>query len=196
MKYYIIYKPFNMLSQFNAHEGKASLCQLASFEKDVYPVGRLDADSEGLLILTNDKQLNHRLLNPEFGHSRTYLVQVDGSVTPEALDKLRKGVTITVNGKPYQTIPAKAVGIEEEPNLPDREPPIRYRKLIPTSWVELTLNEGKNRQVRKMTAAVGFPTLRLVRIAIEAIKLDKMKPGDVKELTKKEVYAKIFGESF
>jgi len=192
MKYYIIYKPFNMLSQFSAQEGKATLGKLASFEKDVYPVGRLDADSEGLLILTNDAQMNHRLLNPKFRHSRTYLIQVDGSVTREALDKLCKGVTITVDGKPYQTIPAKAIEIKEEPDLPDRVPPVRYRKSIPTSWVELTLNEGKNRQVRKMTAAVGFPTLRLVRIAIEGIKLDNMKPGDVRELTKQEVYAQIF----
>jgi len=183
-----------MLSQFSTQEGKATLGQLASFEKDVYPVGRLDADSEGLLILTNDKQLNHRLLNPEFGHSRTYLVQVDGCVTTEALDKLCKGVSITINGKQYQTIPAKAVEIKEEPDLPDRVPPVRYRKSIPTSWVELTLNEGKNRQVRKMTAAVGFPTLRLVRIAIEGIKLNNMKPGDVLELTEKEIYAKIFRE--
>lgn len=183
-----------MLSQFSTQGSKATLGELASFEKDVYPVGRLDADSEGLLILTNDTQLNHRLLNPKFGHSRTYLVQVDGSVTHEALDKLCKGVIITVAGKPYQTIPAKAVEIKEVPPLPDRVPPIRYRKSIPTSWVELTLNEGKNRQVRKMTAAAGFPTLRLVRTAIEDIKLYNMKPGEVRELTKKEVYAKIFRE--
>ncbi|MFH0976924.1 MAG: pseudouridine synthase [Spirochaetota bacterium] len=195
MKYYIIYKPFNMLSQFSAKGSKATLGQLASFEKDVYPVGRLDADSEGLLILTNDTELNHRLLNPKFGHSRTYLVQVDGTVTPEALGKLCKGVTITINGKPYHTIPAKAAEIKEEPELPDRVPPIRYRKSIPTSWLELTLNEGKNRQVRKMTAAVGFPTLRLVRTAIEGVKLGNMRSGEVRELTKKEVYAKIFGEN-
>ena len=137
----------------------------------MYPVGRLDADSEGLLILTNDKQLNHRLLNPEFRHSRTYLAQVDGAVTGEALDKLRRGVTITVNGRPYKTRPAKAETPEQEPVLPERVPPIRYRKSIPTSWIKLTLSEGKNRQVRKMTAAAGFPTLRLVRVAIEGILL-------------------------
>jgi 23S rRNA pseudouridine2457 synthase len=194
LKYYIIYKPFNMLSQFSTQSGKATLGQLASFEKDIYPVGRLDADSEGLLILTNDKQLNHRLLNPEFRHSRTYLVQVDSSITREALDKLCNGVTIIINRKPYRTIPAKAAEIKKEPDLPERVPPIRYRKTIPTSWVEITLNEGKNRQVRKMTAAVGFPTLRLVRIAIEGIRLDNMNPGDVRELTRNDVYSRIFGE--
>ncbi|MDP4207694.1 MAG: pseudouridine synthase [Bacteroidota bacterium] len=192
-QYFIIYKPFGMLSQFTAEGDKATLAQLGQFPPDVYPVGRLDADSEGLLILTNDKELNHRLLNPKFRHKRTYLAQVDGAVTPEAIEKLCKGVTITVDGRPYATLPAQAKALTAEPGLPERIPPIRYRKSIPTSWVELTLHEGKNRQVRKMTASVGFPTLRLVRVAIEGIQLGGMQPGEVRELYHEKIYRLLFG---
>ncbi len=181
-----------MLSQFSPDGDKPTLADLGNFPKDVYPVGRLDADSEGLLILTNDTELNHRLLNPKFKHQRTYLAQVDGLITPEAIDKLCKGVTITVDGKPHHTLPAKAKVWKEQPCLPERVPPIRVRKNIPTSWIELTLHEGKNRQVRKMTAAVGFPTLRLVRIAIEDIKLGQMKPGEVLELEKDMIFNLLF----
>ena len=156
------------------------------FPGDVYPVGRLDADSEGLLLLTNDKQLNHRLLNPKFHHHRTYYVQVEGELTDEACQKLAEGVTISVDGKPYRTLPADARSVDE-PTLPVRTPPIRYRASIPTSWLAISLHEGKNRQVRKMTAAVGFPTLRLVRWAIESLTADGMVPGDVRELTRAEV---------
>ena len=181
-----------MLSQFSGEGDKPTLALLGSFSKDVYPVGRLDADSEGLLILTNDKELNHRLLNPKFKHLRTYLAQVDGSATSQAIVDLNKGVTITVDGKPYQTLPAKAKILQIDPAVPERVPPIRYRKNIPTSWIELTLHEGKNRQVRKMTAAVGFPTLRLIRIAIEGIKLGKLQPGDVLEMSKEQMYQLLF----
>lgn len=187
-KYYIIYKPYGMLCQFTSGENKPVLGDLYSFPKDVYAVGRLDADSEGLLLLTNDTTLNHRLLNPKFRHERTYWVQVDGDITPEAVVNLAKGVTITVDGKPYQTLPLQAQKLELAPLLPDRNPPIRFRKNIPTSWVELTLHEGKNRQVRKMTAAVGFPTLRLVRAAIEGFKIEQMQPGEVKQLSKELTY--------
>jgi 23S rRNA pseudouridine2457 synthase len=180
-KYFIIYKPFGMLSQFSKEGDKPTLADLGNFPKDVYPVGRLDSDSEGLLILTNDKELNHRLLNPKFKHQRTYLAQVDGQVTPVAIEKLCSGVIITVDGKPHYTLPAKAVLLNQAPDLPERTPPVRFRKSIPTSWIELTLHEGKNRQVRKMTASVGFPTLRLVRIAIEDLMLGELKPGEVKE---------------
>ena len=151
----------------------------------MYPVGRLDADSEGLLLLTNDKQLNHRLLNPKFRHSRTYYVQVDGALTAEATEQLAAGVTISVEGKPYHTLPASAQ-ILPEPELPARYPPIRYRANIPTSWLSINLHEGKNRQVRKMTASVGFPTLRLVRWAIETFTAEGMQPGDVRELSRAE----------
>ena len=195
MNYFLIYKPFGMLSQFSTDGDKPTLAALGNFPKDVYPVGRLDADSEGLLILTSDTELNHRLLNPKFKHQRTYLAQVDGRATSEAIDKLCKGVAITVEGKPYQTLPAKARLLENDPIVPDRVPPVRYRKNIPTSWIELTLHEGKNRQVRKMTAAAGFPTLRLIRVAIEDIKIGSMKPADVVELGKEEIYQLLFGKS-
>jgi len=193
-KYYIINKPFGMLSQFSSEGDKPILANLGGFPKDVYPVGRLDADSEGLLILTNDKELNHRLLNPKFKHQRTYLSQVEGSATIEALAKLSQGVNITIDGKPYQTLPAKANLLKNVPAFPERIPPVRFRKNIPTSWIELTLHEGKNRQVRKMTAAVGFPTLRLIRIAIEGIKLKSMQPGDFVELEKDEIYQLLFNK--
>ena len=176
-----------MLSQFSREGDKLTLADLAfQFPSDVYPVGRLDADSEGLLLLTNDKQLNHRLLNPKFRHNRTYYVQVDGQLTIEATEQLAAGVTISVDGKQYRTLPANA-HILPEPALPDRNPPIRYRAAIPTSWLAINLHEGKNRQVRKMTAAAGFPTLRLVRWSIETLTADGMQPGDVRELSREEV---------
>ncbi|GAA4470025.1 pseudouridine synthase [Nibrella saemangeumensis] len=181
-RYFLIYKPYLMLSQFSKEGDKPTLADLDfPFEKDIYPVGRLDSDSEGLLLLTNDKQLNHRLLNPKFRHQRTYYVQVDGQITDEAIRQLSQGVTIAVDGKPYATLPAQVLAIPE-PVLPERNPPIRYRANIPTSWVAITLQEGKNRQVRKMTAAVGFPTLRLVRWAIEKLTAEGMQPGEVREL--------------
>ncbi|WP_080058124.1 pseudouridine synthase [Spirosoma aerolatum] len=185
--YYLIYKPYLMLSQFSREGDKPTLADLDfDFPKDVYPVGRLDADSEGLLLLTSDKQLNHRLLNPKFRHHRTYYVQVEGALTEQACSQLAKGVTISVDGKPYHTLPATAQ-IIPEPALPERNPPIRYRASIPTSWLSISLHEGKNRQVRKMTASVGFPTLRLARWAIESLTADGMKSGEVRELSRVEV---------
>ena len=171
-----------MLSQFSGEGDKVTLADLdAEFPADVYPVGRLDADSEGLLLLTSDKQLNHRLLNPKFRHRRTYYVQVEGMLTEEACRQLSEGVTISVDGKPYHTLPADA-RLLPEPLLPERTPPIRFRASIPTSWLAISLHEGKNRQVRRMTAAVGFPTLRLVRWAIEDLTAENMTPGQVREL--------------
>ncbi|GAB3893657.1 pseudouridine synthase [Spirosoma agri] len=185
--YYLIYKPYLMLSQFSREGGKPTLADLDyEFPKDVYPVGRLDADSEGLLLLTSDKQLNHRLLNPKFRHNRTYYVQVEGELTNGACRQLSEGVTISVDGKAYHTLPAEARTLIE-PRLPERNPPIRYRASIPTSWLLIALHEGKNRQVRRMTAAVGFPTLRLVRWAIEGLTAEAMLPGQVKELSHSEV---------
>jgi 23S rRNA pseudouridine2457 synthase len=192
MRYIIIYKPYGMLSQFSAEGEKSTLAQLGDFPKDVYPVGRLDSDSEGLLILTNDKTLNQLLLNPRHRHWRTYWAQVDGAITAEAVSNLCKGVDITVDGKTHHTLPAKARALASEPALPERYPPIRYRKNIPTSWVELSLFEGKNRQVRKMTAAVGFPTLRLVRVSIEGITLGAMQPGDIVELSADKIHKLLF----
>ncbi|GAB3997156.1 pseudouridine synthase [Spirosoma daeguense] len=185
--YFLIYKPYLMLSQFSREGDKPTLADLDyDFPKDVYPVGRLDADSEGLLLLSSDKQLNHRLLNPKFRHSRTYYVQVDGALTEEACRQLSDGVTISVDGKPYHSLPALAKVIDE-PILPERNPPIRYRASVPTSWLSISLHEGKNRQVRKMTAAVGFPTLRLVRWSIENLTAENMISGQIRELSKAEV---------
>ncbi len=182
-----------MLSQFTKEGDHKTLADLDfNFPKDVYPVGRLDADSEGLLLLTNDKSINHKLLDPKFKHNRTYLVEVEGLFTEEAKKKLEKGVTISVNGKEYKTLPCNValhplpLG-EGQGEVYPRNPPIRFRKNIPTSLIKISLHEGKNRQVRKMTAAVGFPTLRLIRIAIEKISLGEMKPGEVREIKKEEI---------
>ncbi|MFN6946892.1 MAG: pseudouridine synthase [Cytophagaceae bacterium] len=183
-KYYKIYKPYGMLSQFTGGHGQAVLGELHSFPKDIYPVGRLDSDSEGLLLLTNDKRINNLLLDPKNGHKRTYWSQVEGIATEEAVKILENGVTISIEGKEYHTKPAKTKLISEPKNLPERKPPVRFRLNKPTSWIELTLTEGKNRQVRRMTAKAGFPTLRLLRVSIEGIKLDKMQPGDVQEMDK------------
>ena len=185
--YFLVYKPYLMLSQFSREGDKPTLADLPfDFPSDVYPVGRLDADSEGLLLLTNDKQLNHRLLNPKFRHDRTYYVQVEGAVTSEACQRLAEGVTISVDGKSYHTLPASIQRIDE-PTLPERTPPIRYRASIPTSWLSISLHEGKNRQVRRMTAAVGFPTLRLVRWAIENLTAEHMVAGQIRELSRAAV---------
>lgn len=188
LKYFIIYKPYGVLCQFKKEGEKKVLGDLFSFPKDVYPIGRLDEDSEGLLLLSNDKKLNHLLLNPLYKHKRTYLVQVEGIIAEESKKELEQGVQIKLNKKNYSTLPA-AVNIISEPiNLPKRIPPIRFRKTIPTSWLKLTLCEGKNRQVRRMMATVGFPALRLIRIGIENLSINDMKPGEVKELNRIDIY--------
>jgi 23S rRNA pseudouridine2457 synthase len=192
LRYHIIYKPFQVLSQFTSADGKQSLKDFFKVANDVYPVGRLDYDSEGLLILTNDHQLNHRLLNPAFAHEREYWVQVDNDIDQHALDQLQSGVSINVDGKMYQTKPCKAKKINPPDRLPERNPPIRFRKNIPTSWISLTLYEGKNRQVRKMTAKVGYPTLRLIRYRIAEITLGTLLPGEMVTLDKEAVYKKLF----
>jgi len=150
-------------------------------------VGRLDKDSEGLLLITDDKPLNNYLLNPIFGHKRTYLAQVEGIPDAEALLGLASGVEITVDGKPYHTKKAEAK-MAENVQLPERDPPIRYRKNVPDSWLKLSLTEGKNRQVRKMTAAVGFPTLRLVRWSMEGLTIEGYEVGEVREFSQQEIY--------
>ncbi|HTN47356.1 MAG TPA: pseudouridine synthase [Flavipsychrobacter sp.] len=188
LHYFIFYKPHEVLSQFSREGDKKTLADFFhSLSKDVYPVGRLDYDSEGLLFLTNDKQVTHRLLEPKHQHARTYYVQVEGAITGEAIRELENGVNISVNGKPYLTAKAVANILPQEPRLPERNPPIRFRKNIPTSWLALTITEGKNRQVRKMTAAVGFPTLRLVRYSIGNIDIAGMESGDIRELDAEEV---------
>lgn len=162
------------------------LGDLFEFPKDVYPVGRLDKDSEGLLLLTNDNFFKTKLLNPEQEHYKTYWVQVEGSISEEAIKKLSEGlIEIKHQGKSHRVKKAK-VKIISDPDLPERDPPIRFRKNVPTSWIEINLSEGKNRQVRKMTAAAGFPTLRLVRVKIGALSILGKKPGFVAKLTNME----------
>ena len=190
--YCIIYKPFNVLSQFTSQEGKQVLKDFFDVPPDVYAVGRLDYDSEGLLILTNDKKLNHALLNPAQQHQREYWVQVDGSVTSKAITELQSGVVISIDGKKYTTKKCTASIFETAPAVPERNPPVRFRKNIPTSWIKIILTEGKNRQVRKMTAAVGFPTLRLIRHRIENCSLQEMMPGEMRVFSRQEMYQLLF----
>ncbi len=177
-KYIIFYKPYGVLSQFTQDTPTQMTLKDYIDVPNVYPVGRLDWDSEGLMLLTNNGKLQHRLANPKFGHERTYWVQVERIPDEMALDKLRTGVQV----QDYRTKPTLVQLLPEEP-LPERNPPIRFRKNIPTAWLEMTLTEGKNRQVRRMTAAVGFPTLRLVRVKIAHLKLDNLQPGEWRDLT-------------
>ena len=183
LQYFILYKPYGVLCQFSDTQGRPTLSSLGKFPKDVYPVGRLDFDSEGLVLLTNDNELKHRLLEPKFKHPRTYLAQVERIPDENALDKLRNGILI----EDKKTLPAQIKLLKEEPDIPPRSVPIRYRKNVPTSWIELTLFEGRNRQVRKMTAAVGHPTLRLVRIKIDNISIGNLQPGEFKGLSQTEL---------
>ena len=185
-RYFVIYKPFGILSQFSGDHG---IKEIGDFPPDVYPVGRLDKDSEGLLLITNDKPLNHYLLQPEFQHSRTYFVHVEGIPSMEVLENLEDGVDINLDGKTYRTKKAHASFFYEAPDLPDRNPPIRFRKNIPDSWIKLSLVEGKNRQVRKMTAAVGFPTLRLVRWSVEDLTIEGYAVGEIREYERDDIYA-------
>lgn len=179
-RYFLIYKPFGMLSQFTATEGKRGLGELFPFPKDVYPLGRLDEDSEGLLLLTNDPKQNARLLGEAV--EKEYWVQVEGQPSLQDLFPLTIGVELKHKKTRYKTLPAQLRIFSEAPEVPPRNPPIRYRANIPDTWLSVTISEGKNRQVRKMTAHVGFPTLRLVRWRIDKWDISGMQPGDVKEL--------------
>ena len=182
-RYIIFHKPYGVLSQFTQESPKHITLKEYIDVPDVYAVGRLDWDSEGLLLLTNDGQLQHRLAHPRFGHQRTYWAQVERIPDVDTIHQLQSGVEI----QDYRTRPAQVRLLLEEPSVVQRIPPIRFRKNIPTAWLEMTLTEGKNRQVRRMTAAVGFPTLRLIRISIGNIQLDDLSPGQWRELTPLEV---------
>jgi 23S rRNA pseudouridine2457 synthase len=168
------HKPFGVLSQFTP-DGSANRT-LAEFglPKGVYPIGRLDADSEGLLLLSDQPEWNARLLRPGQGHEREYWVQVEGVATPEKLQRLGAGVVIQGRA----TLPCVVRILESAPDLSPRNPPIRFRKTVPDCWLSIILREGRNRQVRRMTAAVGLPTLRLVRVRIGELRLNDLMPGD------------------
>lgn len=191
--YILFYKPYGVLCQFTDNSsGVTKRSTLKDYipVTSVYPVGRLDQDSEGLLLLTNNGCVQHRLSHRKFGHPRTYWVQVERIPDKEALERLRAGVII----KEYRTRKASVRQLPGEPPLPPRNPPIRDRQTVPTCWLEIALSEGRNRQVRRMTAAVGFPTLRLVRVAIgiaegqyvTQLRLEGLRPGQWRDLTPKE----------
>lgn len=176
------HKPYGVLTQFTPDGSSNRTLAEFGFAPKVYPIGRLDADSEGLLLLSDEGGLNERLLHPAEGHPRIYWAQVEGEPTPAALQRLSKGVRI--QGR--QTLPCRAWRVEPQPELPPRNPPIRFRKTVPTTWIALELVEGKNRQVRRMTAAVGHPTLRLMRVRIGNFELGGLPAGQWRKLTQQE----------
>jgi 23S rRNA pseudouridine2457 synthase len=184
--YLAFFKPYGVLSQFTQpDDSEKKTLKEFDFPENVYPIGRLDWDSEGLLLLSDDPKLNEALLHPSRRHRRTYLAQVDNVPDQKALQQLESGVII----QGAKTLPAQAKLLEGEPHLPPRPVPIRYRKEIPTAWIELSITEGKNRQVRKMTAAVGHPTLRLVRVSIGGLKLTglALQPGEWIRLSEQQI---------
>lgn len=174
----LFHKPYDVLCQFTDSDGRKTLADFINEPRyrGFYPAGRLDRDSEGLLILTNDGQVQHRIAHPSMKLNKTYWVQVEGIPDKQAINQLQSGVSL----KDGITKPAKARLLPSPPQIEERDPPIRSRTTIPTSWLELTISEGKNRQVRRMTAAVGFPTLRLIRVQIGHWKLGQIAAGDFK----------------
>ncbi|MCP9199938.1 pseudouridine synthase [Gramella sp. GC03-9] len=185
-RHFKIYKPYGYLSQFITNQKKAGkhqlLGELYDFPEGCMAIGRLDKDSEGLLLLTTNGKLSTKITA---GNSeKEYYVQVDGSITPEAIAQLQQGVEISINGKKYKTLPCKAEKLKRLPQFPERAKKIRDERHGATSWISITLTEGKFRQVKKMTAVVGFPTLRLIRVRIGNEKLDGMQAGEVREIEK------------
>jgi 23S rRNA pseudouridine2457 synthase len=175
-------KPYGVLPCFTDPEGRPTLADYIDLP-GVYAAGRLDLDSEGLLLLTSDGRLAHYITDPQHKRPKVYLAQIERTPNEEALEQLRKGIVL--NGK--MTKPAEVRLLPDDPQLPDRPVPIRFRKNVPTAWVEITLREGLNRQVRRMTAAVGHPTLRLVRVAIGPVALGDLQSGEWRDLTSREI---------
>ena len=180
----LLNKPYGMLCQFTDEAGRATLKDCVAVP-GVYAAGRLDTDSEGALLLTDDGPLQHRIADPRHKQPKTYLVQVEGEPDEAALARLRAGLDLG----DFRTRPCRARAVAEPDWLWPRDPPVRFRKSVPTSWLEIVLREGKNRQVRRMTAKVGFPTLRLIRIAIGPWRLDGLLPGQWRELEAAELVA-------
>jgi pseudouridine synthase len=176
-----LHKPYGVLSQFRDSGGRPTLAPLVPIP-GIYPAGRLDFDSEGLLLLTEDGGLAHRLTDPRFEHPKTYLVQIERVPDGAAIDALRQGVVL----RDGRTRPARVELLDSQPPLPDRPVPIRFRKNVPTAWLKLSITEGRNRQVRRMTAAVGHPTLRLVRVAVGPVALGDLAPGEWREVSAPE----------
>jgi 23S rRNA pseudouridine2457 synthase len=183
-RYILFHKPYGVLSQFTPEDGARSLLEF-DLPKGVYAAGRLDKDSEGLLLLTDDGPLIERLLNPKSHKQKTYWVLVERIPTEEKLQKMRHGLRI----EDYTTRPCEVKILEPQPTVPPRDPPVRFRKSVQDIWVEIKIVEGKNRQVRKMTAAIGHPTLRLIRVGIGNLTLSNLAPGDWKEISREEVKA-------
>lgn len=186
-----LHKPYGVLSQFTPEPG-SRWRTLADFglPRGVYPLGRLDADSEGLLLLSDEPGLNHRLLDPEHGHPREYWVQVERVPTDAALARLARG-GLDLGG--HRTRPLRAHRLVPPPSVPPRDPPVRFRKTVPDAWLSLELTEGKNRQVRRMTAAIGHPTLRLIRVRVGGFLLGGLAPGTWRELSPAERQAALDG---
>lgn len=178
-RYVLFHKPFNVLSQFTPEHGAKSLLEF-NLPKDIYAAGRLDKDSEGLLLLTDDGPLIDRLINPKNEKQKTYWVLVERIPTEERLMEMRLGLKI----EDYQTKPCEVSILDPQPEIPPRDPPVRYRKNIQDIWLEVKITEGKNRQVRKMTAAIGHPTLRLIRKKIGNLELGDLKPGEWREISR------------
>lgn len=182
-RYILFHKPYGVLSQFTPEDGAKSLGEF-SLPKDVYPAGRLDKDSEGLLLLTDDGPLIEKLLNPKNEKPKTYWVLVERIPTEDELGKMRNGLKI----EDYETRPCQVKILDPQPEIPPRDPPVRVRKTVADVWIEVRIVEGKNRQVRKMTAAIGHPTLRLIRMKIANLDLGMLKAGEWMEIPKSEIH--------
>ncbi len=178
-RYILFHKPYGVLSQFTPEDGARSLDEF-NIPKNVYAAGRLDKDSEGLLLLTDDGPLIEKLLNPKSEKQKTYWVLVERVPTEEELNKMRKGLLI----EDYKTKPCEVRILDPQPEVPPRDPPVRMRKTVQDIWLEIKIVEGKNRQVRKMTAAIGHPTLRLIRVGILNLRLENLPLGEWKEIEK------------
>jgi 23S rRNA pseudouridine2457 synthase len=189
-QYFALNKPFGYLSQFSDEASHPGLLKLnLGLAKDIYPIGRLDRDSEGLLLLTNDNRLKTEMISPEGAHERRYWVQVEGEPKTQDLHAFERPMELTIRKNSFTTRPSSA-RVLKDLQVPERNPPIRHRLNVPTAWLEICLTEGKNRQVRKMTAHVGFPTLRLIRKGFGSLDIDQLEleAGKIQELTQEEAY--------